>query len=71
MAAKRDSVGICFVGKRDFGDFIRAYLPHAPGDFVCLESGAVLGRHRGVAQYTPGQRARLGGSPSKRYVVKG
>ena len=69
MAAKRDSVGICFVGKRDFGDFIRGYLPPAPGDFVCLETGAVLGRHRGVAQYTPGQRARLGGSPSKRYVV--
>ena len=69
VAAKRDSVGICFVGKRDFGDFIGGYLPQAPGDFVCVETGAVLGRHRGVTQYTPGQRARLGGSPSKRYVV--
>ena len=69
VAAKRDSVGICFVGKRDFGDFIRGYLPQVPGDFVCVETGAVLGRHRGVTQYTPGQRARLSGSPNKRYVV--
>ena len=69
VAAKRDSVGICFVGKRSFRDFIGGYLQQAPGDFVCVESGAVLGQHRGVAQYTPGQRARLGGSPHKRYVV--
>lgn len=68
-AHKRDSTGICFIGKRRFDDFLSEYLPQQPGDFVCIESGRVVGQHRGYALYTPGQRARLGGSPARYYVV--
>jgi tRNA (5-methylaminomethyl-2-thiouridylate)-methyltransferase len=68
-ASKRDSMGICFIGKRDFGDFIESYLPQAPGDFECIESGRVVGRHKGYALYTPSQRARIGGQSTRWYVV--
>lgn len=61
-ALKKDSTGICFVGKRKFRDFIRGYLPdQARGPMVCIESGRVLGRHEGLLMYTHGQRARVGG----------
>ena len=68
-ASKRDSVGICFVGKRRFGTFLQEYLPQAPGPFVCIETGEVVGEHRGYALYTAGQRARLAGQRSRWYVV--
>ena len=70
VAGKRDSTGICFVGRRNFGDFIDGYIEQSPGDFVCVERGEVLGRHRGLACYTPGQRARLGGRAQPLYIVR-
>ena len=70
VAGKRDSTGICFVGRRNFGDFIEGYVEQEPGDFVCVERGEVLGRHRGLARYTPGQRARLGGRAQPLYIVR-
>lgn len=68
-AVKRDSVGICFVGKRDFGEFIAAYVETAVGAFVCVESGAVIGQHGGHVRFTPGQRARIGGRAERWYVA--
>lgn len=68
-ATKRDSTGICFIGKRKFGDFLEGYLPQEPGPFVCIESGRVVGEHRGYARYTPGQRARCSGMSTRWYVV--
>ena len=68
-ASKRDSMGICFIGKRDFGDFLTGYLPQASGKFVCVESGRTIGEHKGYALYTPGQRARVGGMRNSWYVV--
>ena len=69
VAGKRDSVGICFIGKRRFGDFLSEYLPQKAGKFVDIESGQVVGQHRGYALYTPGQRARVPGLHSRWYVV--
>ena len=69
-ATKRDSMGICFIGKRNFADFLEGYLPQFPGRFVCADSGRDVGEHRGYAVYTPGQRARVGGLHTRWYVVE-
>ena len=45
---KPDSTGICFIGERPFREFLARYIPTDPGDIV-TESGAVIGRHRGLA----------------------
>ena len=68
-ASKRDSMGICFIGKRDFGEFLQGYLPQTPGQFVCVESSHVIGEHKGYALYTSGQRARVSGQSTRWYVV--
>ncbi|XP_060663902.1 mitochondrial tRNA-specific 2-thiouridylase 1 isoform X1 [Drosophila nasuta] len=59
LAEKRESTGICFVGKRDFKSFIREYITSKPGHFVDVDSGAVVGHHEGIHQWTVGQRCRL------------
>jgi tRNA-specific 2-thiouridylase len=59
VAAKRDSTGICFIGERPFGDFIGRWLPEQPGPIETAE-GRAIGRHRGLARYTLGQRSGLG-----------
>ncbi len=56
--AKRDSTGICFIGERDFREFLARYLPVQPGD-ICDPQGVVLGQHQGVFFYTLGQREGL------------
>lgn len=55
---KPDSTGICFIGERPFREFLSRYIPTTPGDIV-TERGEVLGRHRGLAFYTLGQRGGL------------
>lgn len=69
-AEKKDSTGICFIGKRDFKPFLSQYLAIQPGNFETL-SGEVVGRHDGVAFYTLGQRKGmgLGGEGDAWYVV--
>ncbi len=69
-ADKKDSTGICFIGKRNFKEFLGKYLPHRPGNFE-MKSGAVVGQHDGVAFYTIGQRKGLGlgGAGEAWYVV--
>ena len=66
---RRDSQGICFLGKIRYPDFIRHYLGEQDGPIVDRESGRELGRHNGYWFYTIGQRQglRLGGGPW--YVV--
>lgn len=67
-AEKRDSVGICFIGKRNFADFIHEYIPKQHGDFVTVD-GQRLHQHNGFTAYTVGQGARLQGMPEKWFVV--
>lgn len=70
-SAKKDSTGICFIGKRNFKEFLGKYLPYNPGEFQTL-SGKVLGEHEGAAYYTPGQRKGMGiGGPGQPWFVVG
>jgi tRNA-specific 2-thiouridylase len=55
---KKDSVGICFIGQRNFKDFLKQYLPANSGDIV-TESGKSVGKHEGVMFHTIGQRKGL------------
>lgn len=66
---KRDSTGICFIGKRNFKEFIQQYIPYSPGNFEKI-SGEVVGTHDGAAYYTRGQRKGLGiGGPGEAWFV--
>ena len=58
-ARKKDSTGICFIGERRFGDFLKRYLPAQPGDIETTD-GKVIGRHHGLMYHTIGQRQGLG-----------
>ncbi|EED86582.1 predicted protein, partial [Thalassiosira pseudonana CCMP1335] len=71
-ASKRDSMGICFIGKRNFGQFVSQYLPEppAPGTFVDVDTGEIVGYHEGSMHYTIGQGAKISGA-SARYFVCG
>ncbi|TCP59109.1 tRNA (5-methylaminomethyl-2-thiouridylate)-methyltransferase [Tumebacillus sp. BK434] len=69
-AKKKDSTGICFIGERNFKEFLSSYLPAQPGEMQTL-SGEVKGRHDGLMYYTLGQRHGLGigGSGDPWFVV--
>jgi tRNA-specific 2-thiouridylase len=70
-AAKKDSTGICFIGKRDFKEFLSKYIAFHPGNFETLD-GRIVGRHDGVAYYTIGQRKGLAiGGPGDAWFVVG
>lgn len=56
---KKDSTGVCFIGERNFKQFLSGYLPAQPGDIYTLE-GEKVGRHDGLMYYTLGQRRGLG-----------
>lgn len=56
---KKDSTGICFIGKRNFKDFISEYLPMQTGNIEDT-NGNIIGKHQGVFYYTIGQRKGLG-----------
>ena len=58
-AKKKDSTGICFIGERNFKNFLKNYLPAQPGEIRTLE-GERVGEHDGLMYYTPGQRKGLG-----------
>ncbi|MET3699998.1 tRNA (5-methylaminomethyl-2-thiouridylate)-methyltransferase [Bacillus oleivorans] len=58
-AHKKDSTGICFIGERDFKEFLSQYLPAQPGDMRTLD-GKKVGKHDGLMYYTIGQRHGLG-----------
>ncbi|KAL3810395.1 hypothetical protein ACHAXA_004171 [Cyclostephanos tholiformis] len=80
-ATKRDSMGICFIGERNFGNFVSQYLSHHPpqsrttsmvrrrGNFIDVDTGEVVGTHNGRAfHYTLGQGARISGVASRYFV---
>lgn len=58
-STKKDSTGICFIGERNFKQFLGQYIAYTPGNFETL-SGEVVGKHDGVAYYTIGQRKGMG-----------
>jgi tRNA-specific 2-thiouridylase len=68
---KKDSTGICFIGERNFRNFLSSYIKNAQGKFEDLE-GNIVGDHQGVPFYTLGQRKGLGlGGPGEPWFVVG
>ncbi len=73
-ADKKDSQGICFIGEVKMADFLRAYVPDAPGPIVRATDGRELGTHRGLHFFTLGQRKGIGvpsNTDHEAYVVVG
>ncbi len=60
VASKHGSTGVCFIGERNFRQFLRNYFPANKGDIVDIKTGKVIGSHMGVLYYTLGQHKGLG-----------
>ena len=68
-ASRKDSQGICFLGKINYNDFIKKYLGEKEGKIIEKETGKILGTHRGLWFHTIGQRKGLGLGGGPWYVV--
>ena len=70
-ADKKDSTGICFIGERNFKQFLENYLPNTPGNIINIDTNEVVGKHVGLMYYTIGQRRGLdlGGNKERLFVV--
>ncbi len=68
-ATRKDSQGICFLGKINYNDFIRRHLGERPGPVIEIETGRKIGEHKGYWFHTIGQRKGLGLSGGPWYVV--
>ena len=70
-AEKKDSTGICFIGERNFNNFLKNYLPNKPGDIINIDTNEKVGEHIGLMYYTIGQRRGLdiGGTKERMFVV--
>ncbi|MBU2649628.1 MAG: tRNA 2-thiouridine(34) synthase MnmA [Bacteroidetes bacterium] len=69
-AHRPDSQGICFLGKINYAEFIRKYTGEKPGKIIELETGKILGEHRGIWFHTIGQRKGLGLGQGPWFVVQ-
>ncbi len=70
-ANRKDSMGICFIGKRPFEQFLQQYIPKNPGDLVDFTTNKVVGSHDGALFYTIGQRKRLFLHTTEKHFVIG
>ncbi len=72
VAEKKDSQGLCFVGKIDVAEFIRKTLKEEKGEIVDLDSKKTVGQHNGIWFYTIGQRhgIKVGGTKEPYFVAK-
>ncbi len=66
---RKDSQGICFLGKIRYDDFVSSYLGERPGEILEIGSGRRLGEHRGHWFHTIGQRRGLGLAGGPWFVV--
>ena len=69
-AKRKDSQGICFLGKINYNDFVKRFLGEKEGPIIELETGKILGKHNGFWFHTIGQRRGLGLAGGPWYVIK-
>ena len=69
-AKRKDSQGICFLGQINYNDYIRRYLGEKPGDVIEMETGKLIGEHKGLWFHTIGQRKGLGFGGGPWFVIK-
>ena len=69
-ATRKDSQGICFLGKIPFDEFLKHHLGEKRGKLIDIETGKVMGEHPGFWYFTIGQREGIGLSGGPWYVVK-
>lgn len=69
-AKRKDSQGICFLGKIDYNEYVRRYLGEQPGNVIELETGKLIGQHKGLWFHTIGQRKGMGFGGGPWFVVK-
>jgi len=67
--ARKDSQGICFLGNIRYNDFVKYHLGEQTGNIIEIETGKIIGQHKGYWFYTIGQRSGLGLSGGPWYVV--
>lgn len=69
-AKRKDSQGICFLGKVNYNDYVRRYLGEKPGLVIDIETGKKVGMHKGLWFHTIGQRHGLGFGGGPWFAVK-
>ena len=69
ILSKKESMGVCFIGKRNLKDFLGQYIDFTPGRFIDADTNRIVGQHDGAEVYTTGQGARIGGVKDKYFVV--
>lgn len=71
IADKKDSTGVCFIGERNFREFLKNYIPMKEGNIVDIETKEIIGKHQGVYYYTIGQRKgfNVGGNRGPYFCV--
>ncbi|GAB6395650.1 MAG: tRNA-specific 2-thiouridylase MnmA 2 [Bacteroidales bacterium] len=69
-ARRKDSQGICFLGKINYNRFIERYVGKQQGEIIEWETGRALGKHNGYWFHTIGQRKGLGLSGGPWFVIK-
>ncbi|XP_049807201.1 mitochondrial tRNA-specific 2-thiouridylase 1 [Schistocerca nitens] len=70
IANKRESTGICFIGTRNFQRFISEYVRDKQGAFVDIDTGHIVGEHKGIHHWTLGQRCRFGGLKKPYFIAQ-
>jgi tRNA (5-methylaminomethyl-2-thiouridylate)-methyltransferase len=68
-ANKRSSSGICFIGRRNFGAFLKEYVEPKPGIYIDVDTGRTLGTCPDILAVTCGQRPGVGGLSERSYIV--
>ena len=69
LLERKSSAGICFIGRRNFSNFLSQYLPPLPGEFIDIESGEKLADCSDITSVTFGQRPGIGGASQRTYVA--
>ncbi|XP_073981358.1 mitochondrial tRNA-specific 2-thiouridylase 1 isoform X2 [Rhodnius prolixus] len=70
IASKKESMGMCFIGNRNFKRFIEDYIKPQRGNLLDVDSGKVIGTHFGKHTWTIGQRCNLGGLKQPYYIAQ-